>query len=955
MDWHDSDPSEDGDAPESQIASRKRSSREPIFCNLSSFKFKHSCRKTKSKCERVAGEGVPCKSCALAGTTCTFLGPSYKRGPPKGYIHAIEQRWHQVESLLGVILQCTDPRVQGVVADLRQDELACEILNRVDMGPYGPSGRRFRPQGATKEDFFASVLRSNGGPPGRDHSRSRRQSRVSREKVSLTQDRGLSIVPTQEWQENLAARLCSSGPSSSVYVTSASSSEEPATQRRRLDSTPTDSQGHPDWKDMYTLEALSDNEECDGIAEGMGELSLTENQEIRYHGKASGLQFLSKNNRTDDRVEGGLWKLPMARVWPPSKDFAALTVQEDEILVELPPIHTQDHLIDLYFTYIHPVFPVLHKNRFLSEYTARRTRENSPSSVSSPKPESAQKVTNLLLLSIFSIAARFCDDEAPKSPAGQMWEAGCEYLEKARMILTKIFDRSRPSTVQSLLLLGYREFGIGSMEQGWIYIGMAIRMAVDLGLHRNSDSWKHHGHNLFSKDESQSRRLIWWACCLADRYGSVYMGRPIIIRDEDFDVPLPEIEEDDHELWQPLASDSIEIPYSPTPCHIIACQRVTGDLSKFNFFPWVFLNLISIIQKVYPITVTDTTPRRTLLQTFESQLDRWYLNLPNHLRYDVASKRNVPPPHVIFLHIRYWGAVLLLNRALVDFSLRRSTLGLKAFDLAQGAATHLSALVTAWREKFTLKRTSPFLTSYMLSTGIMHLLTLTLRPGNIQASKGLRQCLEALQEMEVLWPSAARAKDLLSGAVGSMFCYSLHTFKLTMRTGVKLGLDACESVGRTKRDADDAFGQEKSIDLVQRETFREGGQEALPQDQVERPPEETGVQDLSQRLMAQMLGLVPGVEPSTSFFPGYEFWPVPRSVQGEAEHVSAPTSQMAQQNVTSYSQILSGINTPGRSNNDNSNAYSGTVTGWMPDGNIMNVSNTVPEYNYPYNYSHYGL
>ncbi len=33
----------------------------------------------------------------------------------------------------------------------------------------------------------------------------------------------------------------------------------------------------------------------------------------------------------------------------------------------------------------------------------------------------------------------------------------------------KFFHVARPSTVQSLLLLGYREFGIGSMEQGWIF------------------------------------------------------------------------------------------------------------------------------------------------------------------------------------------------------------------------------------------------------------------------------------------------------------------------------------------------------------------------------------------------------------------------------------------------------------------------------------------------------
>lgn len=33
---------------------------------------------------------------------------------------------------------------------------------------------------------------------------------------------------------------------------------------------------------------------------------------------------------------------------------------------------------------------------------------------------------------------------------------------------------SRPSTVQALLLLGFREFGIGSMEHGWLFIGMRV-------------------------------------------------------------------------------------------------------------------------------------------------------------------------------------------------------------------------------------------------------------------------------------------------------------------------------------------------------------------------------------------------------------------------------------------------------------------------------------------------
>lgn len=91
-------------------------------------------------------------TCSLA---CTFLGmrhmlsfpsslltrfgctgPSFKRGPPKGYIHAIEQRWHQVESILGAILSSKDPHVQALINNLRKDKLACDILGRVDSGPF---------------------------------------------------------------------------------------------------------------------------------------------------------------------------------------------------------------------------------------------------------------------------------------------------------------------------------------------------------------------------------------------------------------------------------------------------------------------------------------------------------------------------------------------------------------------------------------------------------------------------------------------------------------------------------------------------------------------------------------------------------------------------------------------------------------------------------------------------
>ncbi|KAJ7786593.1 fungal-specific transcription factor domain-containing protein [Mycena metata] len=810
-----SDASDDDTVPkDSQTTSRKRSSR---ACD--------QCRKSKSKCERVGNE--TCKGCTLVGT-----GPSYKRGPPKGYIHAIESRWHQVESLLGAILQCPDARVQSI---LRSDELAREILGRVDAGPYGPSGRLDQPGGATKEDFFASILRSSGSTPNNDSSRSRRQSRVSREKVSSLQDRGLTVVPTREWQDNLSNRLASSSSSASGSRSpSVDFSGVPLTQRRRLNGAPSSLPAQPDWKDMYTLESDQENEEISHkeAVERMGALSLDEHQEVRFHGQTSGLYLLARSNRTDARKEGGLWKLPMARVWPPVKDPTQLILEED-IAIELPPAHVQEHLLQLYFTYIHPVFPVLHKTRFSTEYNASSPTQSPADNGPKTKPEPAQKFSSLLLMAMFAIAARFSDQDTPLPPKGKMWEAGGKYFNTAQSILAKVMHRSRPSTCQALLLLGYREFGLGGMEQGWIYIGMAIRMAIDLGLNCNLGDWKcgDGEQTLFGPEETQTRRQIWWAC--------LYMGRTVSIRDEDFDTPLPDDEEE--QPWESLAPGGMGGVHYPGVT--LATFRASGRLAMI---------LGAIITKIYPVRATSVASRQAALAKLESKLDQWYLSLPEGLRYDTALRRVAPPPPVLLLHIRYWGTVLLLHRAFIpnwkgtDPTPKNSPLELKAFDLAQGAASHISAIVTAYRESFSLKRCSPFLTSYLLNSGIMHISTLTLRPSNPQASLGFQQTLTALKEMEIIWPSAGRAYELL--------------------TGVKLSntvVPPPQSHDRHKRHAEDAFGQDRTPDYP----LREDEQAAQNVD---------GVQDMANKLMAHMLGLdLPGVEPSTSFYTGCDWWARP--------------------------------------------------------------------------------
>lgn len=45
----------------------------------------------------------------------------------------------------------------------------------------------------------------------------------------------------------------------------------------------------------------------DELAVAVGQLSINEDEVVRYHGKASGLHLLGASERADDRVEGGIW------------------------------------------------------------------------------------------------------------------------------------------------------------------------------------------------------------------------------------------------------------------------------------------------------------------------------------------------------------------------------------------------------------------------------------------------------------------------------------------------------------------------------------------------------------------------------------------------------------------------------------------------------------------------
>ena len=302
---------------------------------------------------------------------------------------------------------------------------------------------------------------------------------------------------------------------------------------------------------------------------------------------------------------------------------------------------------------------------------------------------------------MFSIAARYTGQHGSEA-SGTMWPAGDPYFESARSILASTYSTPRIGTCQALLLLCYREIGIGAMAQAWIYMRMAISMAQDLGMHKSAEKWKRTGVDMFTKAALQERRRIWYACIVMDKYISSYIGRPVAISARDFDTELPS--EDAVSRFIPYFllpphEDSLSIdgrargsgvpslPKRPARDHgdhpqsyhlVFQCCLLTLYVTtSLRYTPAIShpgshataMILSSIVQCIYAIRPEST--RTSQFHTLGEVLDNWLLELPEHLRYDpVAAKfsgpaARVPPPNVLTLHMKYWCTVILLHRPFI--------------------------------------------------------------------------------------------------------------------------------------------------------------------------------------------------------------------------------------------------------------------------------------------------
>ncbi|KAJ3408244.1 hypothetical protein HDV05_005075, partial [Chytridiales sp. JEL 0842] len=455
------------------------------------------------------------------------------------------------------------------------------------------------------------------------------------------------------------------------------------------------------------------------------------------------------------------------------------------------PQEAVSELLDLYFHYIYPFIPLVHKNTFMANFA-----NESP----------------LLLNAMYSLAARYSEHPSIKVNPDSLYNAGDVFYIKARELVDHYMDMPTPSTVSALLLLATYAAGSGRGSAAWMYSGMAIRMAQELKLNIEpefEDSFA--GDARMSWLEKETRRRLWWTCFILDRYAGAAADRSMIINEKDCKVYLPCQEN----LWCSVSSCSEE-PKEAVPVN--DPFQITVLTSTNAFTPGIpqqtsigyFVLLTKIFGKVVeysnlfkpntkqqgassamsgmnggPVTAgavlaPNPADKDYQLSILDASLRSWFSALPESMRnlgvefaWDLGSE-SPPSWQVPYLHIFYHTCLILLHRPKMMSSLRDTPQSVQytpSFSVCQSSATEIASVirkVSATNPSFYYF--TPFVAFCIFQSGLIHVMSNQVCTESVVVEAARRNAevhVKALQGIARYWFMAGRLFAVLKNLMDS--------------------------------------------------------------------------------------------------------------------------------------------------------------------------------------------
>lgn len=285
----------------------------------------------------------------------------------------------------------------------------------------------------------------------------------------------------------------------------------------------------------------------------------------------------------------------------------------------LPPLDVARRLFAVQYTYIGTIF----------SFTDPETFENSLLKAYQGLPENADSESRLAYAKVLMILAfgklysinQWIDFKGPP---------GFDYFTAAVDLLPDVHEQGSILYAETLAYVGYFMQNMNRRDAAFLYIGMALRMAISLGLHQEVAG--------ASLDETalEHRRRVWWSIYSLDRIVSVKSGNPLTIQDEDIGISMPS-----------------KLPSEPDYCPAVVLRHYT-ELSRI---------LGEVLSCIYRKTPKSGSRLMASVRNIIVSLNRWHRELPDGLRFDPTKLSTSRESVSTFLH--YYQCINMTARPLL--------------------------------------------------------------------------------------------------------------------------------------------------------------------------------------------------------------------------------------------------------------------------------------------------
>lgn len=150
-----------------------------------------------------------------------------------------------------------------------------------------------------------------------------------------------------------------------------------------------------------------------------------------------------------------------------------------------------------------------------------------------------------------------------------------------RYFETASSSEDKLESLQSILLLTLYSLMRPTVPGVWYVLGLALRVCIDLGLHKETSIQNSNSIDYFTKDK---RKRLFWCTYALDRQICFYLGRPVGIPEESIGTPFPSALDDslieNNNSKDPPLLKSDSLTYKSISLAFFEMRRIQGEVQK---------------------------------------------------------------------------------------------------------------------------------------------------------------------------------------------------------------------------------------------------------------------------------------------------------------------------------------------------------------------------------------